>query len=661
MNRSHGFTWLVMLALGLGAGADQPAPGTPWRQPLPPALRPLPSQQVLFVDPLRGQDQADGSIDRPLRTINHALTLVGPGTTVCLRAGVYFEHVYVAAVGTPEAPITLRAYPGEQAIIDGSYAPFQTQPAQAWRPVAGGAPDEFESVTRFANIHHPIGTMGDSMLGLQTYYHGSDLRAAQELIHYPDFAARQNTDHDPLYCGPGLWLNPDTGRIHARLAPTHVPGITNYAGVTDPRQLPLIIAPFHAVPLTIEGARCLVLQDLIIRGGGYDTVRLNLAQQVTFDRVTIYAGTYGLRAKSTTHLRLTDSAIHGNVPPWSFRSDTSKRDYPGKPTRNITRLNTHALLALDNGTEHDVYATPVNDHWEIAYCHFTDAHDGLYLGGLNLNFHHNLIENMQDDGLYLSQTYPRSLFARDWPTARIHQNLFRQVNMPLAFGAGYVAADNQSVFYICRNLFDQRFALRYSRPSTANPELRMPMGMFMGDHGSPPWAIMYLYHNTLIAGAPQRQAQMSFVTATHADRPRRVFNNIFMHLQKLPAYALLEPGRSLQCDANLYWSPNADAQQQAAFFARYRKSPQFEQSTTEYPPGQDANAVLADPLFVRCVADAATENDYRLTSGSPAVDAGVDLPVEWFDPLRAADAGRPDIGALPAGAPLFHVGPRQPE
>ena len=38
------------------------------------------------------------------------------------------------------------------------------------------------------------------------------------------------------------------------------------------------------------------------------------------------------------------------------------------------------------------------------------------------------------------------------------------------------------------------------------------------------------------------------------------------------------------------------------------------------------------------------------------INAGVPLPVDWPDPLRAADKGKPDIGALPLGADAFKVG-----
>ena len=629
-------------------------------QTLPPVSnRTLPEGQLVFVDPLNGQDNATGSETKPLRTIAQALRLVQPGGTICLRGGTYYEQVYIARQGREDAPITLRGYPGERAIIDGGIAAFYQTPQDAWRPVSSpqGAKDEYESVQTFPNLYRPIGSFGDSMIGLQTYYHAIDLRADQQLVHYADPAKRREVDHDPLYCGPGVWHNPQTGRIHIRLAHTNVDGMTNYTGPTDPRQLPMVIAPFRSVPLVLDGVKHVVLQDLVIRGGGYDTVKLNLAEHVVFDNVVIWAGTYGIRAQSTRHLRIVNSAVHGNIPPWSFRSDTSKRDYPGRPHRNITRLNTHALLVTDSGREFSVYATPVNDHWELAYNLWTDAHDGVYLGAINIRFHNNILENMQDDGVYLSPMYPRHRFTRSWVKAYVYENLFRQVNMPIAFGGLDRDAKMGDVAYIYRNIFDQRFPLMYGRPRTQNPSINFWAGVVMSDHGSPPWPSMYIYQNTMIVATQQRHVHAGVANSVHPDRPRHVFNNIIVHLQKLPGYPRLDPGSGVQADGNLFWSPSVEPKQQADYFRRYRSRPEYKKSKSVYPSGFGTNSQVADPLFIQLEANHAIENDYRLKSRSPAINAGVPLPKDWPDSLVEVDKGKPDIGALPHGSTMFHVGP----
>jgi hypothetical protein len=186
------------------------------------------------------------------------------------------------------------------------------------------------------------------------------------------------------YVGPGIWYNGATGRIHTRLAhytptedigtrtpltlkylPHRLHKLESYQGETDPRKLPLEIAPFHSVPLLIDGAQHVKFQDLVIRGGGHDTVDIQHGQTVEFDNVIIYAGTYGLRARNTGPLRFTNSAIRGSVPPWSTRGETSLREYPWRvEAKNLTRLNTDVYVyrnILDG-------STVVSDHggppWE---------------------------------------------------------------------------------------------------------------------------------------------------------------------------------------------------------------------------------------------------------------------------------------------------------
>ena len=59
--------------------------------------------------------------------------------------------------------------------------------------------------------------------------------------------------------------------------------------------------------------------------------------------------------------------------------------------------------------------------------------------------------------------------------------------------------------------------------------------------------------------------------------------------------------------------------------------------------------VADDPRFVK-------PGDFRLQPGSPAIGAGATIPADWFDPLRDRGSGKPDAGAIPAGAKRLRVG-----
>ena len=84
----------------------------------------------------------------------------------------------------------------------------------------------------------------------------------------------------------------------------------------------------------------------------------------------------------------------------------------------------------------------------------------------------------------------------------------------------------------------------------------------------------------------------------------------------------------------------ASEQQVAKFFTKYRASPTVASGRDKYPPGSEAASRAGDPrLDMTTLAPG---------GNSPLKDAGVAIPDDWPDPWRERDAGKPDIGALPA-------------
>jgi parallel beta-helix repeat protein len=111
-------------------GSPVPPPATD--DPAPPDVTD-PSQWVCSATPLSpryqatmyvatdGSDSNDGrSADRPLRTLQRAASLVGPGDVVWVRGGVYSSNVDFRTSGTASRKIVFESYPGECAILDGS-------------------------------------------------------------------------------------------------------------------------------------------------------------------------------------------------------------------------------------------------------------------------------------------------------------------------------------------------------------------------------------------------------------------------------------------------------------------------------------------------------------------------------------------------------------
>ena len=93
-----------------------PVPASPTPTP---TASPTPVLPVIYYVPPSGNDADPGTLERPLRTIQQAVNMVRAGDTIILRAGTYLERVKIMRSGTASLPITLTAYQGETATIDG--------------------------------------------------------------------------------------------------------------------------------------------------------------------------------------------------------------------------------------------------------------------------------------------------------------------------------------------------------------------------------------------------------------------------------------------------------------------------------------------------------------------------------------------------------------
>ncbi len=633
----------------------------PLRQSPPLPKRAMGKGPAYFVDAENGRDSNSGSQDQPWKTVNHSLRQLSPGDTLYLRAGTYFENVYCAVAGTSERPITIRAFPEERVVVDGGIPEFQTDPAKVWQPSDDKAEGEFVSARSYKNIRDVVGLFGDSNVGLQTYWHVDDLRATNEFWDRDP----ETKVIKPVYCGPGLWYDKQSGRIHLRLAHTHIdnPQVANYRGETDPRRLPLVIAPFGSVPLFVDQAMHVRFQDLTIRGGGFNSVVMQFGVDIELDNVTVFCGTYGLRARSTGPLRMVNSALYGMIPPWAFRSENGLYTYtpryydpfvkePGTTTRNVARLPTHAVLVTEGSYEFEVFYYPHNHDWEIANCEFTDGHDGVYLSGHNIRFHHNWVDNFQDDAIYLSSPVPQ--FNDE---IHIYQNLITRSLM--AFGTHSRGGPDGNI-YICRNIADLRRGVNAGRPTAENPQGKIDSYHIFLMHGRERMGVesLYFYQNTFISPAYAGGFAMRTLTSTSQRTKRRSLNNVFVYLDRyggLPPYNQT-PVPDIKCDGNLHWCADPDVKLPERYLEKARECLASQENKSGDQTGWAANSIVGDPKFLKYVRDPKIENDYRLQQTSPAIRRGIMLPGELNDPLRPDGESRPDVGALPVGSKPFAVG-----
>ena len=271
----------------------------PPMRPLPqPVDRPLTEGPHKFVDVTHGLDRNPGTNAKPWKTLAHAIEQLKPGDTLYLRGGTYYERVSTSIKGTREKRIIIASYPGELAVIDGSLREFYETPETSWEPYPDGAEGEYRSTKAYPELEarlnktNLLGNFGDSMVPLFGYRFLTDLRSNNH--KYKNAEAKTEAGKG-VYCGPGVYLDPETHRIHIRLAHTQQPSIgeeNNYRGETDPRKVRLVIAGAGSSALEIRNAEYLTLGDLVFRGSREATINIEDSLQIILDGVTSFGGSW---------------------------------------------------------------------------------------------------------------------------------------------------------------------------------------------------------------------------------------------------------------------------------------------------------------------------------------------------------------------------------
>lgn len=620
----------------------------------------------LFVDPMRGDDSANGTEAAPWKTLRHALRQIKPGETLYLRGGTYYEKVGLIQSGAADAPITICGYPGEIAVIDGGLREFFEDPAGSWEPFAGGAPGEYVSTRSYLDRddrHAPrqflpgawepmwgiederplaLGHFGDSMVPLHGYRIPVDLRSGNELW----IGGKQEMRDTGLYGGPGLWFNRESGRIHIRLAHHRLDGLGDraYRGQTDPRKLPLVIAVgFGDDVLRASGIRHVRLHDLVFRGAtGSPMIHVYGSDDVEFDRVTVFGGFPALMVNASRNVRVTNSAFRGLAAPWTSRAHMK---YRGTASYQIVLQNNQ----------------PLNENVELAWCEFTDDHDFAFLRyAKDLRFHHNLVDNFNDDGLECGpKLRSHTLFISQ---NRIGACLIPFTQHEIDKDESPLDHDANTGVFVYRNVIDLRGGTYKSPPAQPDPTgaFLREEGHLIGDHGSPVWPVFHFYHNTVLRKTPVFRDSFLFGMGSaglhHTERD--VFNNVFVQADRVPGvgFAGMQQAENLREGGNLIWGVNEGPTLNSDPFSKFRSSRLFNESQRVYEAGWTTHDRFADPKFVRLAADDAAPTDLRLQPGSAAIDAGRPIPPEWPDPLHDSDSAEPDSGALPLGAKFWGVG-----
>jgi hypothetical protein len=650
------------------------------------------TRRKFFVSPTGDDDEGDGTIGAPFRTVTRGLQELDAFDTLFLRGGRYVEAIRIANLdGTAQQPITIRSFPGERAYLDGIESGFDAAPNTAWQKntAAGAHADEYISTRTFSLDPTDLLNRGSfihddgSYIRLLTYSRVQDLRATNETwdqlaMNDPRPGPVAVDAPDPArprrpwtYFGPGIWYNPETGKVHIRLSPTHnaIPGITDYNGERDPRKLALALSTRNKVWFQIAGSSWVHLRHMTIRYGGNDTATIQGSNDVLFDHVEIHGATYGLTIATSQSVRLHNCKLNGGVPPWSFRGDYknmySFEETPGNVVENGLVGKTQRTLIL-------ITATAVGT--EVMYSELLNGHDA-YVGGVNTMFTRNWVHDLHDEGLFISDSD-----AID--NLQIKQNVFERILSTFSFAGARQGGDR----YIYRNLVDLREPTAGFRPRGGG-QPRQPWRWGHPFKHNAPIGGHYVYHNTFLLGGDYPHASNSQfdglpTTINGETAVRWQLNNLYMAFTQKPeddvamgvypshaqAVAKLADGSDAYRSQGNLWDRRGPVAATAPMFRCITRVPGDDCQLHNVPHLAD---LLADPFYSsigwetssreatatfagpQITLTPVAEENLRPTSASPQRGRAVALPPGLPDVTGITS---PDIGALSLNQALLPIG-----
>ena len=97
-----------------------------------------------------GDDDAQGSLEHPWRTLQHAIARLKPGTVIYLMAGIYYGPVEINTRASEQSPAALRAMAGQEVVVTYAEAFVQQQAARISERAREGAVGADEK-----ELHYP--------------------------------------------------------------------------------------------------------------------------------------------------------------------------------------------------------------------------------------------------------------------------------------------------------------------------------------------------------------------------------------------------------------------------------------------------------------------------------------------------------------------------
>src|SRR5574341_305076 len=455
-----------------------------------------------YVSP-SGSDYNDGTLDKPWKTVGHALGKLSPGDVLYLRKGIYYEHeIRTSVSGNPSAPITIRSYPGERARIDGGLSYFKDAANTEWELVDG-------SIHLYRSKRTFSGQFMSAWL----------VHANVQLIQYENAENLESTSYNrlngmaPCYIGPGLRLGAD-GHVYIRLE--YNPNDLSPQGWTGHHldSVPIDVNPNHHEIalfnseniLLLDGASYLHFKDLDFSHSIRMIDARNGSHHIELNGCTFNYGRYGLVIRDSIHdWNIHHCEFNNGFPDYAYWTDV----------KNWEREVAEAYPEFQS-----VAVTGPMINFHIQHNAFRNGFDALTVHDKteNTNIINNVIKYMRDDAINL---YKGS------KNVNIAYNLLWRV------GSGFsnLSSDEEpGHVYIHHNIIDNSAWQRGGRPGNYRED-RWPVRMIINpftihdDGNKASW--WKLYNNTIITRKGGHKLSPAGPKPVTGNREKYVYNNIF--------------------------------------------------------------------------------------------------------------------------------------
>ncbi len=489
-------------------------------------LTPCAGARQYYVSSTGSDDTGSGTFNNPWGTVAYGLRDLEPGDTLYLREGVYYESdILLVKKGTHDAPITIRSYPGEKAVIDGAEQQYSTSPNSDW-----------ELVDSFLKLYRSTRTYSGEFAGAWL------LDDNINLVQYSSSANMDSTNYgplngnDPIYIGPGLQLR-DDGHIYIRLKMNpndqtdhngnHMPALP---AISNPRLNRIAVYTADQLVVT-SGAEHVILDHIGFRHSDTAIDLRDDTRNLIIRDCNIKHGQYGVLVRDARDCTIARCDFDNGMPHYVYWTDVKGGG------QDVAEAYPEFQSMAINGNL---------SGFTISYCTISNTMDGIGVreGSTGTRVMHNTFYNTRDDAIDVL----RNVWDVEIGFNMLHRTMLGISILPHDQAGGEV--------YIHHNVIDSTGYHRSGRVGSWRDD-RYPVwaaGTPFGSHDEGSTEAKWkIYNNTFVA-RKGRIGHFAFgPNVVDGSIQKQVRNNIFFALDDRICCASELASEGTEYNGNVYW------------------------------------------------------------------------------------------------------------